>query len=294
VNFKSSNETGSGPDFSDIIFDFGANTGEDIEYYLNRTSRVIAVEADPSLALIIKNKFAEQILNGKLVLVNKVLTDNDVPKVDFYLHKTNPGLNQFQQPSIEMLEKFTVVELEAINVVSLVTKFASQSLPPLYCKIDLEGFDLHILRALFNNGMYPIYLSAECHTFEIASLIIATDKYEAFNLVEGESVPKFSYASNLSPGSSAMKQFRSFSAGPFGNDIPKGWLTKNAILAQLNLFGPGWKDFHAVRSRSLLNQEVKRQLPIKLFIIGLVLRGYRSILPKVLRTSLWKLRQRRR
>jgi len=95
VNFKSSNETGSGPGFSDIIFDFGANTGEDIEYYLNRTSRVIAVEADPSLALIIKNKFAEQILNGKLVLVNKVLTDSDMPKVDFYLHKTNPGLNQF-------------------------------------------------------------------------------------------------------------------------------------------------------------------------------------------------------
>jgi len=244
--------------------------------------------------MIIKNKFAEQILNGKLVLVNKVLTDNDISRVNFYLHKTNPGLNQFHQPSIEMLGKFTMVELDAINVVSLVAKFASETSPPLYCKIDLEGFDLQILRALFNNRIYPVYLSAECHTFEIASLITATDKYEAFNLVDGASVPKFSWASNLSPDSSVTKQFRSFSAGPFGNDIPKGWLTKNPILAQLNLFSPGWKDFHAVRSRSLLNQEVKRRLPIKLFIVGLVLKGYRSILPKELRTILWKLRQRRK
>jgi hypothetical protein len=35
VNSKSSNGTESGLDFSDIVFDFGANTGEDIEYYLS-------------------------------------------------------------------------------------------------------------------------------------------------------------------------------------------------------------------------------------------------------------------
>ncbi len=293
MNFKSSNETESGPDYSDIVFDFGANTGEDIEYYLDRASRVIAVEADPNLAMIIENKFAEQILNGKLVLVNKVLTDDDTSRVNFYLHKTNPGLNQFQEPSIEMLGKFVVVELEAINVASLVAEFASETLPPLYCKIDLEGFDLQILRALFNKRIYPVYLSAECHTFEIASLIISTNKYEAFNLVEGESVPKFSWVSNSSPDSSVTKQFQSFSAGPFGNDIPNGWLTKNAILTQLNLFGPGWKDFHAVRSHSLLNQEVKKQLPLKLFITGLGQKGYQLILPKGLRTIFWKLRHRR-
>lgn len=279
-------------DFSDVIFDFGANTGEGIDYYLNRVSKVIAVEADPSLALVIRSRFEREIALGKLILVNKVLTNDDCGKVTFFLHKTNPGLNQFQEPSVEILGNFNPIELEAINVISLVNEFASKKSPPLYCKIDLEGFDTQILDALFKNEIFPINLSAECHDLEVALKIIATNEYEAYNLIEGPDVPKLKWVYNSKSGNQAIRQFAAFSAGPFGNDISKNWLTKTAILAQLYLYGPGWKDIHAVRSKSLLRHHLKDHLPIQLFVKGLLRKSYRSIFPYALRSLLWRLRQR--
>lgn len=90
---KSNGESEATLSYSDVIFDFGANLGEDIDYYLSRASKVIAVEADPNLAVIIRDKFEKEIIYGRLVLVNKVITTSDSEVVTFYLHKTNPGLN---------------------------------------------------------------------------------------------------------------------------------------------------------------------------------------------------------
>ena len=41
-----------------IIYDFGANNGDDIPYYLMKADEVIAVEANPKLCDVIKNRFS--------------------------------------------------------------------------------------------------------------------------------------------------------------------------------------------------------------------------------------------
>lgn len=44
-----------------IIYDVGANNGDDIEYYLKKSDLVIALEANPKLCEIIQDRFKSEI-----------------------------------------------------------------------------------------------------------------------------------------------------------------------------------------------------------------------------------------
>jgi len=56
-----------------IIYDFGANCGQDIFYYLLKSELVIAVEANKALCERIAIDFAPAIESGRLIDVNKAL-----------------------------------------------------------------------------------------------------------------------------------------------------------------------------------------------------------------------------
>ena len=56
-----------------IIYDFGANNGDDIPYYLMKADEVIAVEANPNLCDLIKNRFPKEIIDGRLKVENCVI-----------------------------------------------------------------------------------------------------------------------------------------------------------------------------------------------------------------------------
>ena len=62
------------PSSGDVIYDFGANNGDDIAYYLRKPCRVVAVEANPALCRQIEERFAEAIASGRLVVLCCVIT----------------------------------------------------------------------------------------------------------------------------------------------------------------------------------------------------------------------------
>ena len=72
-----------------IIYDFGANKGDDIPYYLKRADFVVAVEADPGLCEIMRNRFQQQIKSGRVIVENHVITVDALTEVPFYKHKKN-------------------------------------------------------------------------------------------------------------------------------------------------------------------------------------------------------------
>ena len=82
-----------------IIYDFGANNGDDIPYYLNKADLVVAVEADPSLCKIMNDRFQNEILSKRLVIENIVIAVDQEAEVPFFIHKTSNVLNQFPEPS---------------------------------------------------------------------------------------------------------------------------------------------------------------------------------------------------
>ena len=158
-----------------IIYDFGANNGDDIPYYHLKADLVVAVEANPLLCEFIKDRFKDQISAGYLVVENCVLSAEHSSKpVDFFIHKTNHVLSQFPRP--DNLEDFEKVSLPSKYICQIIQEYGS----PYYIKIDIEHYDQVILRELFVNNVMPPYISSESHSIEVFSMMVAIGKYNAF------------------------------------------------------------------------------------------------------------------
>ncbi len=231
-----------------IIYDFGANNGDDIPYYLQKAELVIAVEANPILCTLMRDRYQTAIEEGKLVVENYVLTDQKTTeKVPFYLHKEAHVLSQFPKPNEETIANFSRTDLPAITPTDLINRHGT----PYYIKTDIEHFDGAILRCLFENQIYPDYISAESHSPEIFSLLVALGGYDAFKLVEGRTVAEIYHNATISAidGHPLVFSFPFHSAGPFGDDISGEWLSGKAMLRKLGLYGCGWKDLHATNTR---------------------------------------------
>ena len=66
-----------------LIFDIGFHKGEDTLFYLLKGYRVIAVDADPDLINEWQNIFKKYIENGKLLLLNYVISDTNDVQIPF-------------------------------------------------------------------------------------------------------------------------------------------------------------------------------------------------------------------
>ncbi len=228
-----------------VIYDLGANNGDDIPYYLLKSDVVVAVEANPILCKLINERFKAEIQTGKLVVENCVVTDKAEPSViDFYVHKSNHVLSQLPQPAPSHSMMFEKVELPAKAVSDLIASHGY----PYYIKIDIEHYDAQILRTLFSIGIFPPFISVESHSIEVFALLVAQGGYNSFKIVDGASVSKV-YSNRLITCESERKQvkfsFPFHAAGPFGNDVDGAWMTADNFLRVLALEGLGWKDIHA-------------------------------------------------
>lgn len=240
-----------------IIYDFGANNGDDIPYYLLKGSVVIAVEANPSLCELIEERFISEIKSGRLVVVNAVLADKvEDSDVDFYIHREDHVLSQFPKPEVAM-ESFRVVQLPSVTPAELISKYGD----PFYIKIDIEHFDAQILRSLFDNEIFPPFISAECHSADVFSILVTIGGYDAFKIIDGKSVPNIykSRQITLADGGVQFYSFPKHSAGSFGAEVDGEWLNGVCMLRQLGVHGCGWRDIHASRSDKGLESYSLRQ-----------------------------------
>lgn len=232
-----------------IIYDVGSNNGDDIPYYMMKGDVVVAIEANPVLCEGIRQRFAAEIQEGRLIVECCVVTDCEAPEVvDFYLHNKNHVVSQFPIPSEDRLELFTRIELPSRSILSIISEHGF----PYYVKIDIEHFDVPLLKAMFSSDIRPPFISAESHSLEVLSTLAGQGCYTAFKLVDGPTVSRV-YTDRLIESNFAQQKIRySFphhSAGPFGDDIDGDWLSFDSILKLLSVVGLGWKDIHATNVR---------------------------------------------
>jgi FkbM family methyltransferase len=233
-----------------VIYDLGANKGDDIPYYLLKSDIVVAVEANPVLCEAINEKFKTEIEAGRLIVENCIVTDKAASDaVDFYIHKSNHVLSQLPQPAPSNLMMYEKVALPAKAISELIDRHGQ----PYYIKIDIEHYDAQILRALFSAGIFPPFISAESHSIDVFALLVAQGGYSAFKMVDGRSVSKV-YSNRLIICDNERKQvkfsFPFHAAGPFGNDVDGSWMTADNFFKVLALEGLGWKDIHATNLES--------------------------------------------
>jgi FkbM family methyltransferase len=228
-----------------VIFDFGMNNGDDVEYYLFKGTRVVGVEANRDLCAQVESRFRAQIERGDLIILNVALSREETGEpLSFFVHKTNHTLSQLPRPGDEVLHQFEEVKVRCRTPASIVREFGE----PLYVKIDVEHFDLAVLGNLFAAGIFPPEISAESHSADIFACLLSNG-YTSFNLVDGRSVAKLYGDTTIStPEGPRQFHFRQDSAGPFGEDIRTPWQDADTFFYTLASAGLGWKDIHASRT----------------------------------------------
>lgn len=238
-----------------IIYDIGANNGDDIPYYLKKADVVVAVEANPDLCRQMRERFSSEIQQGKLVIENCVLTSEDQGEtVPFYVHKTVHVWSQFPSPRHNP-DDFERVLLPGKSVSQLIEDHGC----PYYVKIDIEHYDHVLLRSLFKSSIRPCYISAESHNIEVFLLLISLGGYNSFKVVNGSSVAnEYCNCRIKTIDGEEVYSFPPHSAGPFGEDVTGSWINSACLFRRLQSEGLGWKDIHAKRNNSGGQQQQSR------------------------------------
>ena len=260
---------------ANLIFDVGLHRGEDTEYYLKKGFRVIGFEADAGLIKYCRQKFATEIQNGLLHIIEGAIAPPEFGEdITFYASTLSVwgsvlqdwvSRNQHQRATA----KATMVK--RVDIKNAFTRFGV----PFYIKIDIEGMDSHILDVVSTLPVKPKYLSIESEkvdfdklTDEMTSLKRAG--YSSFKVVQQKDIPGKNMSSLGLDGKPVQHRFEPHSSGPFGEDIYQPWIKADEALEQyrqifktyqrsgdaariaaknanipLVLEEPGWYDTHA-------------------------------------------------
>ncbi|MBD2699763.1 FkbM family methyltransferase [Spirosoma sp. BT702] len=128
----------------DLCFDVGANIGNRTAIFLGLKARVVAIEPQPSCVEALKKRFGNQI---ELVAKGLGATEGELP-----IHiSTNSTLSSFSEEWIDAVQDrfadYSWNETIMVPVTTLDDLIASYGVPT-FCKIDVEGFELQVLRGL--------------------------------------------------------------------------------------------------------------------------------------------------
>jgi FkbM family methyltransferase len=128
----------------DLVFDIGANVGNRVEVFLSCKAKVVAVEPQPGCIDTLKQKFNRDIVieqvglsDSEGVLEMHIASDSTVSTFDSsYIEETK---DKFRYTEWKGSIQVPVTTLE-----NLIRKYAI----PKFCKIDVEGFELQVLKGL--------------------------------------------------------------------------------------------------------------------------------------------------
>lgn len=236
-----------------IIYDLGANSGDNLPYFLSRADIVVAVEANPALVDVIQQKYGRAIALGRLRVVHCALADVTSDLIPFFISKSDSHVSALAPAVNRHSSGFERIEVPAMRIVDLITEHGY----PAYVKSDLEGHDPIVLRQLFDAGVYPDYVSAEAHTLMPFSLMEDSGRYNSYQIMNARTFHRLPLqcVDQQITGFDVF-QFHEGTSGPFGKDIPSPWMNANQCLLNLGIAGLGWRDVHARKQSPDSNSRV--------------------------------------
>lgn len=139
-----------------LIFDVGLNIGQDTGFYLFQGHRVVAVEADPTLAEAARQRFQKEIQEGRLEIVNVGIADRE-GTAEFWVCEDKPEFNSFYR-EIAARDGYAhhSIEVPIMRFSKVIEQFGT----PHFLKIDIEGHDMLCLEGLSPTSL-PAYVSIE-------------------------------------------------------------------------------------------------------------------------------------
>ena len=173
---------------NDLVFDVGANLGNRVEVFLNLKNKVIAIEPQTYCYEFLKMKFGNSVTLQKLALGSKK------DKLTMYINSSSSTISSLSKDWIDVMKKtrFRNQEwnkTEEVNVDTLDNLIRLYGTPK-FIKIDVEGFEVDVLKGL--SKAVP-YISFEYSTpeqaerlYECLEIINALNSKYLFNYSAGE------------------------------------------------------------------------------------------------------------
>jgi FkbM family methyltransferase len=139
----------------DIYFDVGSNYGNRIEPVIDIGLKIVAVEPQEKCVRFLKNKYG-----NRITIINKGLSSK-IEDRTMYLsdaHVLSSFSEEFIQATRESgrFEKYTWKKGSTIQMTTLDELIATYGLPK-FIKIDVEGFELEVLKGLSQRVEYISY-----------------------------------------------------------------------------------------------------------------------------------------
>jgi FkbM family methyltransferase len=224
-----------------LIFDVGCNDGQDSDFYLKKGFRVVAVEANPALCEGLRRRFAQEITEGRFILVCEAIAEQ-AGEVEFYLNEIENIRSTIMPDHADLAAALgrppTKTVVPSTTFPKLIEKFGV----PYFMKVDMEGADLLCLEGLTPFDELPLFLSTEYPmslTGQIRVLFFLRKLgYQRFQVVDQMSVPSQVPPRPPREGRYVDVKLEINDSGLFGKELPGGdWLTlDSAILHFVKLF----------------------------------------------------------
>jgi len=205
-----------------LIFDIGFNVGEFTQTCFNKYKdcNVIAVEANPTLANSASPHF---FTNYNFVLHNNLVSDTEGDDIDFYVSPTTTGVStastefmknsRFTKGSKNLPENSIQwnqpIKVQSITVDSMIERYGMPDL----IKIDVEGYELNVLRGLnqkANDICFEWHEEESEHLYKILEHL-QNIGYSQFGVIgwfdEGDVFPKATFSDKGDPYLEYPKNF---------------------------------------------------------------------------------------
>lgn len=219
---------------NDLIFDIGANNGDDAAAYLARGFRVIAVEANPILCEDMKNRFATDCKLGRAVILNKAINRHGGGTITLHVNSLDSAqgtaIESYSLRALARGGEIVNFDVPTISLASLVEKYGE----PHYIKIDIEGMDGEAIAGL-SPSQAPQFISIE-RPSSPQNQLRAILTLRRLGYTRFQTVDQSTAASRVHPTSAIALG----PSGLFGDELPDAWVTDIGAIT-----GNAWIAFRA-------------------------------------------------
>lgn len=235
-----------------LVYDVGAHDGEDTAGYLASGYRVVAIEANPTLAGELERRFAADVAAARLTVLPVGIHER--PGETTFFVSSNDQLSSFDEAQATQYgETATPVVVPLVPFGAVLTGHGV----PHYLKVDIEGMD-HVVIDSLRGPNLPTYISTEIdrrHATTVRKL--RRLGYRRFKLIRQRdhqpATPAAALRSRLGRARAADRDHHS--SGPFGEATPGWWLPPSIAWVHALLFlgyhrftgRERWHDLHAWR-----------------------------------------------
>jgi len=213
----------------DLVFDVGLHRGEDTAYYLALGYRVVAFEANPELVAECQQRFAREIADGRLTIVEGAITDQEAETITFYRHSALSVWGTTDPEWAARNEQIGASRSITVPTVSFPEQLRRHGVP-YYLKVDIEGADTLCLESLREVAATPVYASIEADLSDLAAIedeleLLQSLGFDSFVAVQQGTIPGRRIETKALDGSDVTHEFVLNASGPFGANVA-GWGTR--------------------------------------------------------------------